>query len=115
MAGRGGRRPNTGGKRPGAGRKLEPSALKLREWYRAVLWRDREKHYRIAVERAKKGDTAFLSRLYDKVLPTPTEIDLNVHSIPSDFTFRCELSTRSGSPSAAPMAVSEGGHRVSRD
>lgn len=100
---RGGPRPNSGGARPGAGRKLDASALRLREWYRERLWRDREKHYKLAIRRAEKGDTSFLSKLYDKVLPTPTELDVNLNRIPSDFVFRCEIST-GGSP-ADPAAL----------
>lgn len=102
----GGRRPNTGGRRPGAGRKLDPTVLKLREWYRAQLWRDRAKHYRIAVDNAKKGDTAMLVKLLDKVLPTPTELDINLTSIPADLVFRCELTTRGGTSAAGAVGVS---------
>lgn len=105
MAQRGGRRPNTGGYRAGSGRKLDASALRLREWYRERLWRDREKHYALALKHAQKGDTAFLAKLYDKVLPTPTELDVNINRIPADFVFRCELREGSGTPAAAAVAV----------
>ena len=109
---RGGPRPNSGGKRAGAGRKLDPTVLKLREWYRAQLWRDRAKHYRIAVDNARKGDTAMLVKLLDKVLPTPTELDVNINSIPADFVFRCELVTRGGAASPASLGLPAGGGGV---
>jgi len=112
---KGGYRPNSGGKRAGAGKPLHPSVIRLREWYRAVLWRDREKHYRIALEWAGKGDTALLAKLIDKVIPTPTELDVNINRIPGDFVFRCELTTRGGLASSPSVAVPEGGRGGSSD
>lgn len=115
MAGRGGRRPNTGGARPGAGRKLDASALRLREWYRERLWRDREKHYKLALRHAQNGDTAFLAKLYDKVLPTPTEIDVNLNRIPADFVFRAVLTQAGGVTPPASVAVPDAHRGKPRD
>jgi hypothetical protein len=97
-----------GGRRPGAGRKPDPELQEFREWLRGKFNTPAGRKKLWA--RAWKSDV-ILAKLLDKSVPTPTELDININRIPSDFTFRCELTTRSDSPSPAPVEIPEGGHR----
>jgi hypothetical protein len=88
--GRGGARPNSGGARAGAGRKLDPSALEWRDFWRGKFNDSETRRWLWTLARglAKTGDVALLCKLVDKTFPTPQELDLNVNRLPEDLIFR---------------------------
>lgn len=63
----------TGGARPGAGKPLDPIVDRWRGWIRERLWKDRKKHYDLAVKLAEEAEPALLHQLYNKALPTPLD------------------------------------------
>ena len=90
MPKRGGSRPNTGGARRGAGRKLAPSALEWRDFWRGKFNDSGTRRWlwNLAKKQAEAGDVSLLNKLIDKTFPTPQEVDLNVNRLPEDLVFR---------------------------
>lgn len=93
---RGGPRPNSGGARPGAGRKLPPSAIAWRDFWRGKFNSPATRTYLWAQAKRlleKENDASLVNKLIDKTFPTPSELDLNVNALPPDLVFTSRRAT----------------------
>lgn len=91
MGKNGGRRPNTGGARPGAGRKLPPSAIEFRDYWRGVFNRKNVRAYLWTQAKRlleKENDPSLMGKLLDKTYASPNELSID-GSIVAGMTYRC--------------------------